>query len=157
MNLRRFRSTALFSLALLLPIAARAAAPTDSRIVGKWRAMNEAVFELKPDGTGRNASGAFRYAASEGVLVFTAAEGSWRTAYQLDANKLVVTAESSGGSSATSRTPNAPANASACNGVTMRRAPATCHSCVRPRAYTSAPATTTGRKVCSAIVSARFG
>ena len=36
------------------------------------------------------------------------------------AGRLVVTAESSGGSSAASRTPNAPANASACNGVTMR-------------------------------------
>ena len=101
MNLRRFCSTALFALALLLPIAARAAAPTDTRIVGKWRAMNEAVFELKPDGTGRNASGAFRYAASEGVLVFTAAEGSWRTAYQLDGTRLVVTAE--GGSATFTR------------------------------------------------------
>ena len=36
------------------------------------------------------------------------------------AGRFVVTAESSGGSSATSRMPNAPANASACSGVTMR-------------------------------------
>jgi len=63
--------------------------------------MNEAVFDLKPDGTGRNSSGTFRYAASEGVLIFTAAEGSWRTAYQLDGNRLVVTAD--GGSATFTR------------------------------------------------------
>jgi len=68
--------------------------PADSRIAGKWRAANGAVFELKPDGTGSNARGAFQYTASEGVLVFTSAEGSRLTTYKLDGDKLVVTAGS---------------------------------------------------------------
>jgi hypothetical protein len=65
----------------------------DSRVVGKWRAANGAVFELKPDGTGSNARGAFQYTASEGVLMFMSPEGSRLTTYRLSGSKLVVIAD----------------------------------------------------------------
>ena len=51
------------------------------------------------------------------------------------AGRFVVTAESSGGSSAIRSTAKAAANASACRGVTMRRAPAIRHSRVSPRVH----------------------
>jgi len=73
----------------LLPLPARAA---DARVVGKWRAANGAVFELKVDGTGNNARGVFQYTASDGVLIFTSSEGSRLTTYELDGNTLIVTA-----------------------------------------------------------------
>jgi len=95
MNLRRFCRVpaVLLVFALLLPLLARSA-PADSRIVGKWRAVTGAVFELKADGTGSNARGPFQYTASEGVMVFMSAEGSRLTTYRLDGNKLIVTAGS---------------------------------------------------------------
>jgi len=73
----------------LLPLPVRAA---DTRVVGKWRAANGAVFELKADGTGSNARGVFQYTASEGVLIFTSSAGSRLTTYKLDGNTLAVTA-----------------------------------------------------------------
>ena len=95
--LRRFHRplAALLGLALLLPFAARTAhaQATDPRVIGMWRAVNGAIFELKADGTGSNARGPFRYSVATGVLVFTSAAGTFMTTYNFDGDKLVVTAE----------------------------------------------------------------
>jgi hypothetical protein len=77
----------------------RAEAPRpDTRIVGKWRAANGAVFEFKPDGTGANARGPFQYKATEGTLIFLSAEGSRLMQYRVEGKQLVLSAE---GASAT--------------------------------------------------------
>src|SRR5258706_12537116 len=82
------------ALLALLPVAAMA---SDARVVGKWRAASGAVFEFKPDGTGANARGGFRYAADRGVLTFACAAGTLVMEYaSLDGRLLV----SSGGESA---------------------------------------------------------
>ena len=109
MHLRRLcrAFAATFALALVLPLSAVAAPAspkvTDPRIVGKWRATNGAVFELKADGTGVNASGTFRYTVSQGVLVFALPQGSLLTTYALDGDRLVVTTPEAGGSATFTR------------------------------------------------------
>jgi len=110
LRLLRRAPAAAFALAFLLPLAAFAApsAPTkskvaDPRVVGKWRAANGAIFELRADGTGANASGAFRYTVSQGTLVFTSPEGSLPTTYAFDGERLVVTMPAAGGSATFTR------------------------------------------------------
>jgi hypothetical protein len=79
---------------LLAPPALASPAPSkagDARIVGKWRAVNGGVFELKADGTGSNALGAFRYTASQGVLIFKSGDDSRTTTYKLEGDRLTVT------------------------------------------------------------------
>ena len=83
------------ALLALLPVAAMA---SDARVVGKWRAASGAVFEFKPDGTGANARGGFRYAADHGVLTFACATGTLVMEYAILDGRLLV---SSGGESAT--------------------------------------------------------
>ena len=89
----RFVPAFVLALTLLLPLPALAgSAATDARLVGKWRSAGGAVFELKADGTGVNARGPFRYTASEGVMMFTSAEGSRLLNYRVEGKQLVVTA-----------------------------------------------------------------
>ena len=71
------------------PISAPAkSAPS---LAGKWRAANGAVFELKPDGTGVNARGPFRWSAEDGELMFTSADGAHWMEYELTRDRLIVT------------------------------------------------------------------
>jgi hypothetical protein len=62
----------------------------DERVVGKWRSGDRYVVELRPDGTGTNRRGAFRYGASRGLMRFDDGTAVVLLSYRIDGDRLVV-------------------------------------------------------------------
>ena len=62
----------------------------DTRIQGKWQAANGSVVEFRPDGTGSNWRGNFRYTASDGALAFDDGTGGLLVTYEIHENELLL-------------------------------------------------------------------
>ena len=72
------------------PDVASARSHAATPIVGKWRDPNGAVVEFRPDGSGLNRRGKFRYTASDGKLVFDDGMVKVLLAYRVEGNRLSV-------------------------------------------------------------------